>query len=78
VAIAQFFCAVFEEANQSPVDVPESQEGEVVSTDETSLGLKPVSFTTANAALERRSSILFHLAYAEAGLGLCEGKMRLR
>jgi hypothetical protein len=60
VAITQFFCAVFEEANQSPVDVPESQEGEVVSADETSLGRKkPVSFTTANAALERRSSILF-------------------
>jgi hypothetical protein len=30
VARAEFFCAVFEEADQSPVDVAEAEEAEVV------------------------------------------------
>jgi hypothetical protein len=42
VASAEFFGAVFEEADQSPVDVAEAEEAEVVGADATSQGLKPV------------------------------------
>jgi hypothetical protein len=42
VASAEFFGAVFEEADESAVDVAEAEEAEVVGADATSQGLKPV------------------------------------
>ena len=44
VAVAEFFGAVFEQADQSPVDVAEAEEAEVVGADATSQGLKPIDF----------------------------------
>jgi hypothetical protein len=45
VAVAEFCGAVFEEADQRPVDIAEAEEAEVVSGDGfLAWGLKPVSF----------------------------------
>jgi hypothetical protein len=45
VAIAQFLGAIFEEADQGPVDVAEAEEAEVVGTDDfLAQGLKPDAF----------------------------------
>jgi hypothetical protein len=42
VPFAQFWRAIFEEADECPVDVAEAEEAEVVRADATSQGLKPV------------------------------------
>ena len=42
MAIAEFGGAFFEEADQRPVDIAESEEREVVGADRTSSGAKPV------------------------------------
>jgi hypothetical protein len=49
VAVAQLLGAVFEKADESPVDVAEAEETEVVGVNRGSLaqGLKPDGFLTA-------------------------------
>jgi hypothetical protein len=45
VAIAEFLGAVFEEADEGPVDVAEAEEAEIVGADGSlALGLKPIFF----------------------------------
>jgi hypothetical protein len=58
VAVAKFLGAVFEEADQRPVDVAEAEEAQVVSTDgDPRSGAKARFFFLAlDAALKRRSS----------------------
>jgi hypothetical protein len=56
VAVAEFLCAVCEEADERPVDIAEAEEAEVVGADEIPQGLKPDRFVTTDAALKRRSS----------------------
>jgi hypothetical protein len=53
VAFAQFCCAIFEEPDQSAIDVAEAEEAEVVGADvAASLGLKPGSFFVMYSARE--------------------------
>jgi hypothetical protein len=59
VAIAEFLRAVFEEADERPVDIAEAEEAEVVGGDGfLAPGLSPIDFTNGDAALKRRSSTL--------------------
>jgi hypothetical protein len=61
VAIAQFLGAIFEKANQGPVDVAEAEEAEVVGADGIPrAGAKARSIYVADAALKRRSSTVLY------------------
>jgi len=66
VALAEFLRAVFEEADERPVDIAEAEEAKVVGGDGfLAQGLSPSHFTNGDAALKRRSSTspprpLFH------------------
>ena len=73
VVVAELLFAIEQELHESAVDVAEAEEAEIVGVDASPrVGKSPDSFLAANAALRRRSSMVFRASVVQDFMLFCE------